>query len=294
MAELSIIILNYKTPDVTLSCVESLYKFYKNEFEKNMFDVVILENGSGDNSLEKIKKGIAVKKWKHVFVLESKENLGFGNGCNFAAKQSKRAHILFLNSDTTVKSNTLPAMSEFLSSHKEIAVLGGKMVNPDGSNQLSASKFYTLGNFFLMIFGLRRFGVLVSSPAAISQVDWVSGGCMMVQREIFEKINGFDKQYFMYMEDMDLCFRARKKNYQTVFFPSFVVIHALHGSSNKSFAIMHIYKGLLHFYQMYFPGLQYNLVRFTLRAKAYTLIFAGKIMHNEYFMGTYEKALGVC
>ncbi len=289
---LSIITLNYKTPDLTISCVESVYAEFSNEFEKGTIEHIIVDNFSEDNSVEIMETKIKEKKFKHVYVIPNNENAGFGRGCNFGALHAKGEFLLFLNSDTHIGNRDFIKMMEFLSKHENVAIIGGKMKNFDGSPQLSAGKFYTLFYVFLMLLGLERFGFMKQSPKEITKVDWVSGGCMMLKKSIFNKLGGFDKNIFMYMEDMELCFRAKKHGYDTYFYPFVDILHKSQGSSNRSFAIVNIYKGILYFYKKYMPQWEFFLVQCLLRTKAIVLLLAGKFTGNKYLSSTYEKALG--
>ncbi|MBI2026174.1 MAG: glycosyltransferase family 2 protein [Candidatus Levybacteria bacterium] len=110
---------------------------------------------------------------------------------------------------------------------------------------------------------------------------------------IFDKIGKFDKNIFMYIEDMELCFRAKKQGIQTYFFPQSKVFHREHGSSSRSFAIKNIFEEILYFYKKHMPFWQYHLVKFILRVKATFLIILGKISGNSYFITTYSESLKV-
>jgi len=184
-------------------------------------------------------------------------------------------------------------MTEYMKTLPRMSVMGGRMKNSDGSAQLSAWKFYTLGNTILMLLGFERFSMFNTSSHTINQVDWVTGGCMMVKKAIFDELGGFDKQFFMYMEDMELCYRAKKKGYAVYFYPDLNILHTGQGSSNRSFAIVHIYKGLLYFYKKHMPYWQYVTLKFLLKSKAVFLIIIGRLTGNSYFLSTYEKALAI-
>jgi GT2 family glycosyltransferase len=289
--KLSIVTLNYKTPQLTIACVDSVYRQFTKEFESDKLEHLIVDNFSNDDSVVKIEKTLKERAYKNVKLIKNSENAGFGRGCNFGVTHAEGEFVLFLNSDTQVENREFISMMDFLATHPECAILGGKMVNADGSPQLSAAKFYTFIYILLMLLGFERLGFMKHSPKNIQQVDWVSGGCMMVNKKIFEKIGGFDKHIFMYMEDMELCFRAKQKGYTTYFYPSTKVIHAAQGSSNRTFAIVNIYHGILYFYWKYMPHWQFFLIQWLLRIKAYFLIVIGKLTGNTYLSSTYEKAL---
>ena len=125
----------------------------------------------------------------------------------------------------------------------------------------------------------------------ISEVDWVSGAFMMIRREVFKKLEGFDKNMFMYVEDMELCFRVKKLGYNIVFFPESSLYHMEYGSSDRTFAIVNIYKGILYFYKKHGSPISYLIVKTMLVVKAGLLVMIGKIINNKYLTDTYSKAL---
>ena len=182
-------------------------------------------------------------------------------------------------------------MIKFLEENDNVTILGGKLLNKDGSAQPSCGKFYNLFNLFLMLMGIERFGVLKSSPKNIQRVDWVSGGCMMIRSKFFQEIGGFDEKFFMYTEDMELCFRAKKIDNPTYFYPNVKVLHKTLGSSSKAFAIINIYKGLLYFYRKHKSHLEYLVARIMLVVKGRIVIFLGLIVNNKTLINTYSRAI---
>ncbi|OGH13695.1 MAG: hypothetical protein A2860_04590 [Candidatus Levybacteria bacterium RIFCSPHIGHO2_01_FULL_37_33] len=288
MVKLSIIILNYNTKDITLKCIESVVSQYKKDLKNAEVELLVADNGSKDGSAERIK---ASKFISFLTLLENEENLGFTKGNNRAAKYAKGRHLLFLNSDTYIKDQGFLKITDFLNSNPKVGIVGGKLTNNDGSLQRSAGKFYNLFNILLMLLGMERIGFVRSSPSKISRVDWVSGACLMIRRDLFEKLSGFDENYFMYMEDMDLCFRAKNRGFLTYFYPDVKLIHIQLGSSNRTFAIKNIYKGLLYFYMKHGNFLSYSIVKSMLYLKAFLLVIIGRIINNRYLSDTYSKAL---
>lgn len=292
--KLSIITLNYKTKETTLACLESVYSVYKKECDRKEIEHLIVDNDSQDGSVEFLKKEIIKKKLRHVQLIPNTENAGFGKGNNVGVKKSKGRYVLFLNSDTVTKDKGFLAMTDFFDTHQKLAIMGAKLIYPDGSMQLSAWKFYTPFNAFLMLLGLERFGFLSEKATDAVPVDWVSGACMMVRKNIFEKIGMFDEKIFMYMEDMEICYRAKKQGYTTYFFPKAMVSHIAQGSSNRTFAIVNIYQNLLYFYKKHRSVPEYLFIKLLLQMKARILILYGKVLVKPYLVTTYEKALTVC
>lgn len=293
MITLSIITLNYKKKDLTLACLESVYQQYQNYFEDNVYEFFIVDNASDDDSVPTIQKQIKNKKYKNVQLIANKKNTGFGSGNNIGAFRSHGKFMLFLNNDTQVKDEGLSKMVQYMEEHQGVAILGGQLRNVDGSLQPSVGKFYTPFRALLLLLGMQRFGLLDRSPQNIEKVDWVKGGLLLIRRDVFEKLGGFDENIFMYTEDMELCYRAKMVGYNTYFYPFVTVLHAEHGSSSRTFAIVNIYKNLLYFYKKHRPRWEYMFIKFILWAKADILLSLGKTIHNGYLINTYEQALSV-
>ena len=114
---------------------------------------------------------------------------------------------------------------------------------------------------------------------------------MMIRHDLFNKLSGFDEKLFMYMEDMELCFRAKKMGFSTYFYPDINLRHKSQGSSNRTFAIINIYKGILHFYSKHKSKTEYFAVKIILAAKAVILILIGAIIANVNLKERYMKAL---
>jgi len=293
MISLSIIILSYNTKDLTIKCIESIIRQYKKELERGEFEIILVDNASTDGSVREIQKS----KFKSqndkskLKIVQNERNLGFAKGCNIGARESKGKYILFLNSDTEVLDRGFLKMVEFLDKNPKVGILGGRLLNIDGSPQPSCGKFYTLFNLFLMLVGAERIGLLRYNPKEIKKVDWVSGGYMMVRKSLFEKLKGFDEHFFMYVEDMELCYRVKDLGFLTYFYPNVKVFHKKLGSSKKEFAIINIYKGILYFYSKHKNRLEYLVARLMLIVKARLAIFLGIILNNKTLSTTYTKAI---
>lgn len=286
---LSIVILSYNTKNLTLQCIQSVIKQYENELEKKEIEIIVVDNNSIDGSPLEILK--IKNKIPNLTLTLNKKNVGFARGCNIGAKETLGKYILFLNSDTKVLNRGFLSMIEFLEKNPKIAILGGRLENNDGSTQASCGKFYNLFNLLIMLLGLERLGRLRSSPSKIKKVDWVSGACMMVVQSVFEKLTGFDEKFFMYIEDMEICFRAEKLGYATYFYPNIKLRHKSLGSSNRTFAIINIYKGISYFYAKHKTYLGYLVARTLLIVKALVLILIGSLIFNSNLRERYKKAI---
>ena len=290
MTTLSIIILSYNTADLTLKCLKSIQDQYKKQFKSGEFEIIVVDNASSDTSVSEISNiQFQISNFK---LIRNKENVGFSIGNNIGAINAKGKYLLFLNSDTEVLDRGFLGMVDYLDKNENVGVLGAKLLNQDGSSQRSAGKFYNILNVFLMLFGGEKIASIRFSPDKTKEVDWVSGAALMIKKELFDKLSGFDEKIFMYMEDMELCFRVKGLGFKTVFYSDIKILHKELGSSNREFAIINIYKNLLYFYGKHKNFLEYMLIKLLLYLKAILAIAIGAITHNSYLTLTYKKALG--
>ena len=287
--KLSIISLNYKKPELTISSIESLWKQYRDEFENDDFEYIVVDNSSKDSSFEKLQN--EVKKYKNFHVFENETNTGFGGGNNFGVTKAKGEYLLFLNNDTEAEDKGILRMLEYIQEHNDIGILGGKMLNGNGTEQPSSGKFYTLTSVTLFLLGLQRYGVIDQNPKEIQEVDWVKGALLMIPKKLFEEVGKFDEHIFMYTEDMELCYRIKLHKLKCVFFPDIKILHKDQGSTNRTFAIVHIFKYLPYFYKKHKTKIEYLYVKMLLLTKAMLLIAAGYILRKKYFVDTYSEAL---
>jgi N-acetylglucosaminyl-diphospho-decaprenol L-rhamnosyltransferase len=178
-----------------------------------------------------------------VSVVETGANLGFGSAANRGVAATAGEYVLILNPDTVVEPGTAKALSEALDRDPGLAVVGPRMENLDGTLYPSVRRFpemaVAFGHAFLGLVwpanpATRRYRMLDwdhERPAA--DVDWVGGACMLVRRSAFDLIGGFDEAYFMYVEDVDLCWRLGQAGWRIGYEPSARVVHALGGSSRR-------------------------------------------------------------
>lgn len=279
----SIIIVSFNTKDLLRACLSSV----QNHLKGFDYEIIVVDNYSNDGSSEMVKT-----EFKEIMLIENKENVGFGKANNIGAKKAKGEALLFLNSDTQFVDDSLKKMVSLFGNNEKIGVVGGKLKNASGAIEQSAGKFYSLFNLVLVLFGLEHIG-FVRYNGEKRETDWVSGGCMLVRRSLFEKLKGFDENMFMYVEDMEFCYRVKKEGFAVWYYPKMKAIHISFGSSNKAFAIIHIYQGILYFYKKHMGGVQYEVIRGLLVAKAAGAICIGIVFRNKYVIDTYKKALRV-
>ena len=279
----SIIILSYNTENLLRDCLASLKNTLKEPHE-----IIVVDNASKDGSVKMVEK-----EFPKVRLIKNPTNVGFAGGCNLGAKNATGEYLLFLNSDITLESDILFEFMKTMKSDDNNAVIGGLLQNNDGTLQRSYGDFYDLKNVAYMLFLGEKHEVKRFQGEKIKTVDWVSGGCMFVKKSVFDKVGGFDEKFFMYIEDMELCYRIRKEGLKILVTPQVKVTHLGQGSSNKTFAIVNIFKGLQYFYKKHRSTLEYRVVRLLLHIKAVSGIVIGRITGNTYLYSTYSQALKV-
>lgn len=239
MIDLSIVIVSYNTKKLTLKCLESVFK----ETKDVSLEVFIVDNASSDGSVLTIRK-----EFPQVSLIVNKENLGFARANNQAIKQAKGRYILLLNSDTEVLENALGEMVAFMGSHKDIGILGPKLLNSDSTLQPSAESFPSLSTQIYEVFLLskifpksKEFGKLHLSWWDFDsgrEVDKITGAAFLIRREVIEKIGLLDENFFMYYEEVDFCKRAKEAGFKVYFYPKAKVTHHWSASSGRiSFSV---------------------------------------------------------
>lgn len=277
----SIIILTYNSEKYIDPLLNSIFAFNKDE----KFEVIVVDNNSSDSTVKNAKKfGSKIK------IIETGDNLGFAKGINIGAKEAKGAYLLFINPDSVWFEGTIGDLTSLYEKSEKIGIVGGRMIGPSAI-EMSAGKFFGFWATAALALGLDNVFKVRFSPSIVKKVEFVSGGFMMIRKNLFEELKGFDENYFMYVEDMDLCFRAKKLGFTTYFTPNVGVMHESHGSSNRSFAIKNIYKGVLFFQKMHKSAVSYFLVYLLLYLKAILLVLMGKIINNKYLVQTYSVVL---
>ena len=288
--DLSIVIVSYNTKKITQDSLESINRSLIKT--KIKYEIIVVDNDSKDYSKEMLEKYSADKNNQAVYY-QTNVNLGFGRGNNFGVKKAVGKYILLLNTDTIVLNRAIEKLYNFyVENEKEVHFLGAKLLNLDLTPQPSACRFFTLPVVFatLLLKG-DYWGLTRSSPDKFCQVDWISGACIMTTKKHYQRLGGFDKNIFMYMEEVDLLYRAKKLGLNTFFYPASQIIHLGSASSNgKTFPILQVYKGFLFFYKKHYSIFHLFALRLILKFKALIAYLIGKIRGNQYLIKTYEEA----
>lgn len=232
--DLSITICSWNTRKELRECLQSIH----NRLGEAKIETIVFENASEDESGEMVES-----EFPWVKLLRSNINLGFGKGHNLAMEAASGRYLMPLNSDTIVHENAFSAIVSFMDAHLEIGILGPKLLNPDGSLQFSCRQFPTpiaalfrntpLGKLFPKNRYSREYLMQDWQHDEPREVDWVSGAALCIRRECYQKIGGFDEQFFMYLEDVDWCKRTADAGYKVVYFPNATITHAIGKSTDR-------------------------------------------------------------
>ncbi|MBI2009629.1 MAG: glycosyltransferase family 2 protein [Candidatus Chisholmbacteria bacterium] len=225
--KLSIIITSFNTRVLLKECLTSL-KHSQDKLEK---EIIVVDNASEDGSPEMIKT-----HFKEVKLLKSTRNLGYGRANNLGLKHATGEYILFLNSDTFVPPQTLGYMAEFMASHPDVGVATCQLQLPQGGlDPASHRGFPTPWASFTFFVGLERlfprsqlFGQYHQgwkNLEATHEIDTPAGAFYLTRKKILRKVGGFDEQFFIYAEDIDLSLRIKKAGWKIVFVPIVSVMH---------------------------------------------------------------------
>lgn len=283
--DLSIIIPSFNTKDLLDRCLSSIFESLKDS--KTKFEVIVVDNASNDGTVELLNK-----KYTRVVKVFNKTNLGYGKANNIGIKKAKGDFILLLNSDIKVLGQAIDSLLDFVRVHAG-SFAGGKLLNEDGSSQSSSGPMFTLTVVFLALFAKGdSLGITRYSPDKVQKVEWVSGGCLIGPRQIFMNLGLFDEKIFMYMDEIDLLYRAQKKGHEVFFVPEARFIHSGAASSgSRKQPVLNIYRGLLYFYQKHRSIMELRVLKSLLRLKALFAIAIGRLTGNGYLTSTYGEAL---
>lgn len=232
--DVSVIIVNYKTCELTLQCLRTLF----NNTKDIDFEVILVDNGSNDETPVRVKE-----EYSQVKLIESKENLGFGRANNLGCKYAIGKYLFLLNSDTIVLNNIVRQFYEFMESHPEYVACGGNLIDGNGVNNGVGGNFPTVMQEFLNI-GFKRLipkrvwyrysPVQTIATCNPKDILHITGADTFIRKDIFDKFGGFDPNFFMYNEEVELFYRIHKAGYKSCILPYAVLVHLDGGSFVKT------------------------------------------------------------
>lgn len=250
------VIVSYNSRELLRACLASI------EFER-CDQVTVIDNASSDGSPDLVREDFP---W--VRLIASNKNYGYGAAANMAVQSCSSKYALLLNCDTLLQPGTLQALSHYLDQHPLAAIVGPSLLNQDGTRQVSCFEFPTpLQVLFretslpILIQRLPKahFNDLSIRPPRLAQaVPWVLGAALAIRCTALESVGGFDPSFFMYYEEVDLCYRLSQAGWEIHFAPVTSILHIGGASAKQHRAAMasQLYKSLCHFYQQHYPDRQ--------------------------------------
>lgn len=245
---LSVILLNYNQPDMTIDCIEYLLK---NKTNYEDFEIIVVDNGSKDDSVVKLEEFAG--KYNLCFI-NNKENLGFAEGNNAGIRVARGEWILLLNNDTVFKEDFILKMAEAALDNPDAAAIGPKIYYYDFPSKVwyrggKITKYYNFVDDFS------------GESGNYKQVEWITGCALMINKKALEKVGFLDKDFFMYNEDVDWCIRAGKAGFSLIYTPYAELWHigskTTAESFKKSFQIYYGYRNKLFIIKKNARGLEY-------------------------------------
>ena len=243
--DVSIVIINYNTYDLTTDCVHSVIEFTKDLF----YEIIVVDNASKAFNENEFRA-----RFPEVKLVMCEKNLGFAGGNNLGNQYATGKYILLLNSDTYLKENAILTTFKYLEARPKVGVVSARLIFPDGRHQSVAQRFPSPKYLMIELFRLQK---LLSKREAgklllgaffnhdeNTEVDWVWGAYFMFRKEILEQLplKKLDDSYFMYFEDMQWCMDIKKIGYKVHFCADAEVVHIMGGSSGNKIKLMEQYE----------------------------------------------------
>ena len=225
-----VVVVSYETRETLLECLAALVA-------EPTASVVVIDNASRDGTAAAVRG-----RFPSVRLVANAENVGFARACNQGARESRAPYLLFLNPDATLAPGSLGALAAILEARPRVGVVGPRTRSANGDIQVSTGPDLSLVSEIRqrrLVRGVARrdAAVLVEAEglhAVEREADWVSGACLMIRREAFDAVSGFDERFFLYEEDADLCRRVRAAGWKVLFSPGAEARHALGRSMARS------------------------------------------------------------
>lgn len=284
MIDVSIVIVNYNTKQVTLDCIRSV----KEKSQNLSYEIVLVDNASTDGTAEAV-----ASEFGDVLVIRCSENIGFGRANNRGVEQAKGKYIFFLNSDTLLVNNAVQLLLDFAEHHPAINVMGGLLYWKDGGENGSCGFF---GGYFSRIMWLlgktvRSNLVYTSKQKRMFEadgymyVDYVVGAHMFCQREYFNRFGGFDPEFFMYCEEEDLQKRMTDAGGKIVLTNGPKIIHLINASMQKKtsfFSKRCRLKSMLYYMRKHHSSASFAVFKQVVFAIEWLKSFKGVYSKDEY------------
>ena len=248
--DLSVIIVTYNSERDIVACLESVYA----QDVAFPFEVIVVDNRSSDGTVRVVRE-----RFPKAVLVEAEENLGFARANNLGLGASRGTFCLLLNPDTIAEPGALAALVLRMRADAKTGIVGCGLVDGQGAPERSHRRFPSLAYSAYVLYpfhaiwprerAFRRLLQTDACPHAPAHVDWVTGACMLLRREMLDQIGLLDEGYFIYFEDTDLCRRASQANWKVVFDPGPRVVHLKGRSSGTQAGDFAVSQSLRSFFR---------------------------------------------
>lgn len=254
--DVSIVVISYNSKEFIAECLNS----FLGRSSGLGSEIIVVDNGSQDASVEFVRENFPA-----VNIVALPGNRGYAKAVNLGIDSAKGRYIFILNSDAVFFSGSLRGTIGFMDSVPEAGIAGPQLLNIDGTVQLSCRSFPTYSAAFFNRYSLLtrlfpgskfadKYLKTQWSHDAIRQVDWVSGAAMLIKKECLKDIGGFDEDFFMYCEDVDICQRAKERGWKVYYYPDLKIAHSIGASTRKeqARAVIWHHQSIWFYYKKHF------------------------------------------
>lgn len=278
--DISIIIINHNTKMLTLNCIKSI----KSTIKKYRYEIILI-----DNSTDKSQR---IHYPNNNIKIIYTKNEGFSKACNIGAVNSKGRYILLLNSDTVVHNNCIDLSLKYLDDNPEYSALGCRILLPDGTLDKGCKRGFPtpfasicymlhLDKKFPQSKTIGRYHTTYKNELTTDKIEVISGAFFLIRKKVYNMLHGLDEKYFMYGEDIDLCYKIYQNNLQIVYYPQAEITHykGSSGLNKKSdFIIKQFYKSMIIFYDNNFKEKYSKLTEAIIKIAVYTKMTVSRII----------------
>jgi GT2 family glycosyltransferase len=261
--DVSIIIVNYNTTEHLKKCLEAIINYT----DKILYEIIVVDNNSPERDIENL-----AESFSSVNFIFSSTNTGFGGGCNYGASKAKGKYLCFVNPDIIINDNVFFVFFNYMNENPDTSLCTGLQIGEAGELQYSYNNFQDVKWEFKMSFNIglnNAFKALLEKDeiknGKIFEIDWALGALIFMRKEVFENVNGFDNDYFLYYEDNDLQFRIKKLGGKIVCLPFVRVFHYGQSSINEfdgiDFYNYNMHRSKIIYMYKHFGFISRNIVR---------------------------------
>lgn len=261
MIDVSIIVVNYNLTNEVRKLLNSIIKYVRDI----NFEVIVIDNNSPERDIEGLVNEYPEFKFEFLYT-----NYGFGHGNNVGVKKTSGKYLLLLNPDTYLINNLPSDLYNFAIKQTEFGLIGPLLIYEDGGLQISFGKFPNLRQEISLLF--KPFKIIsrlilklkIRFSGDYFNVDFLFGSCMFIRREVFNSVNGFDEDYFLFTEETDLCYRLKRQNYKSCLYKKAELVHLKSKITNREplKRFEQTFKSKLLFYNKHYGIIRFNFMKY--------------------------------